>query len=244
MITLYSFGSYFGLPDASPFVMKGEMLLKLAGLPYETNTRGFMRAPKGKLPYINDGGEIIADSTLIRLHLEKKYAFDFDRGLGTRDRGIAWAVEKMLEDHLYWVMVYWRWMIDANFERGPKNFFKRAPAPLRPLIGWMVRRRVRATLHGHGIGRHHDADKTALASRCIDALSQALGDNRYLMGEQICGADATLFSFVASGLPGIFESPVQKKLAQTANLVAYRDRMMAEFFPTFVQGRGAGPENL
>ncbi len=34
MITLYSFGPFFGLPDASPFVMKGEMLLKLAGLPY------------------------------------------------------------------------------------------------------------------------------------------------------------------------------------------------------------------
>ena len=50
MITLYTFGPFFGLPDASPFVMKGEMLLKLAGIPYQTNTRGFTRAPKGKLP--------------------------------------------------------------------------------------------------------------------------------------------------------------------------------------------------
>ncbi len=54
MITLYTFGPFFGCPDASPFVMKGEMLLKIAGLPYETNTRGFPRAPKGKLPYILD----------------------------------------------------------------------------------------------------------------------------------------------------------------------------------------------
>ena len=29
MITLYTFGRFFGLPDASPFVMKGEMLLAL-----------------------------------------------------------------------------------------------------------------------------------------------------------------------------------------------------------------------
>jgi glutathione S-transferase len=235
MITLYSFGSFFGLPDASPFVMKGEMLLKLAGLPYETNTRGFTRAPKGKLPYINDGGEIIADSTIIRLHIEKKYGFDFDRGLSTRDRGVAWAVEKMLEDHLYWVLVYWRWMDDANFERGPKGFFQRAPAPLRPLICAMVRRKVRGNLHAHGIGRHNDAEKTVLAGRCIDALSQALGDNRYLMGDQLCGADATMFAFIAGVLPEIFESPVQKKVAQTPNLVAYRDRMMAEFFPAFVK---------
>src|SRR5262245_53824436 len=128
MITLYVFGPFFGSPDASPFVMKAQMLLKLAGLPYESSTRGFSRAPKGKLPYIDDAGEIVADSTLIRLHIERKYGIDFDRQLSARERGVAWSVEKMLEEHLYWVMVYWRWMIDANFDRGPRGFFQRAPA--------------------------------------------------------------------------------------------------------------------
>lgn len=236
MITLYTFGPFFGSPDASPFVMKGELLLKLAGLSYQTDTRGFTRAPKGKLPYINDDGRVIADSTLIRLHIESKYGFDFDRGLSARDKGVAWSVEKMLEDHLYWVMVYWRWMIDANFERGPKGFFKRAPALIRPLVCAMVRRKVRANLHAHGIGRHNDQEKTALAARCIDALSRVLGDNRYLMGDQVCGADATAFAFIAGALPELFESPLQRQLAETANLVAYHDRMRAEFFPAFVPG--------
>jgi glutathione S-transferase len=230
VITLYTFGPYFGLPDASPFVMKGEMLLKLAGIPYQTNTRGFTRAPKGKLPYIDDDGTIVADSTFIRLHIEKKYGFDFDRALSARDRGIAWSVEKMLEDHLYWLMVYWRWMDDANFDKGPRNFFKRAPALIRPLIVSMVRRKVRANLHGHGIGRHVDAEKNALAERCIDALSQVLGDGRYLMGGQVCGADATAFAFIAGAMPEVFESPLRDKLERVPNLVAYRDRMMAEFY--------------
>jgi glutathione S-transferase len=233
VITLYTFGPHFGCPDASPFVMKGEMLLKLAGLPYETNTRGFTRAPKGKLPYILDEGVTVADSTLIRLHIEKKYGFDFDRGLSERDRGVAWSVEKMLEDHLYWVLVYWRWMIDGNFDKGPRNFFKRAPAIIRPLVVSMVRKKVRGNLHAHGIGRHIDAEKNALADRCIEALSQVLGDNKYLMGNEVCGADATAFAFVAAALPDLFESPLQKKLAATRNLVAYQERMMAEFFPTF-----------
>jgi glutathione S-transferase len=235
MITLHTYGPYFGCPDGSPFVMKGEMLLKLAGLPYQCSTRGFSRAPKGKLPYIDDGGSLIADSTLIRLHIEKKYGFNFDRGLSARDRGVAWSVEKMLEDHLYWVLVYWRWIIDENFDRGPRQFFKRAPALLRPMICAAVRRQIRNTLHAHGIGRHNDVEKSAMADRCIDALSQVLGDNRYLMGDKPCGADATLFGFVAAGLPELFESPAQKKLAATSNLVAYRDRMMQEFFPSFVK---------
>jgi glutathione S-transferase len=235
MITLYSYGRLFGLPDASPFVMKGEMLLKLAGLPYESNTRGFTRAPKGKLPYIEDGGAIVADSTLIRLHIEQKYSFDFDQALSAQQKGVAWCVEKMLEDHLYWAMVYWRWIPDANFDRGPRHFFDRAPALIRPLICALVRKKVRANLHAHGFGRHNDIDKAVLANRCIDALSQVLGENRYLMGSQICGADATAFAFIAGGLPAMFESPIQKKLAATPNLVAYHDRMMAEFFPAFVK---------
>jgi glutathione S-transferase len=235
MITLYTFGPLFGAPDASPFVMKGEMLLKLAGLPYETNTRGFSRAPKGKLPYIDDSGTIVADSTLIRLHIEKKYGFDFDAALPVRDRGVAWSVEKMLEDHLYWLMVYWRWMVDENFDRGPRKFFDRAPALIRPLICGIVRRKVRANLHAHGLGRHNLDEKNALGERAVDALSQVLGDNRYLMGDKLCGADATAFAFLAGGLPEIFESPLQKKLARTSNLVAYHDRMLAEFFPAFVK---------
>ena len=77
MITLHTFGPHFGLPDPSPFVMKGEMLLKLSGLPYRTTSRGFKGAPKGKLPYIVDEGTIVADSTLIRMHLENEHGIDF-----------------------------------------------------------------------------------------------------------------------------------------------------------------------
>jgi glutathione S-transferase len=233
VITLYTFGPFFGLPDASPFVMKAEMLLKLSGLEYETNTRGFRAAPKGKLPYIRDGATVLADSTLIRLYLEQKYSIYFDRGLSTKDRGTAWAVEKMLEDHLYWVLVYWRWMIDANFERGPKNFFARAPAPLRPLIAWTVRRGIRRTLHGHGIGRHTEAEMNSMASRAVDSLSQVLGDSDYFLGPEPCGADATVFAFVAGGLARTFDSPLRAKLESTPNLVAYSDRMMQQFFPKY-----------
>src|SRR5947209_16311854 len=100
MITLYTFGPAFGLPDPSPFVTKAEMLLKLAGLPYRTDTSGFGKAPKGKLPYIEDDGERVADSTFIRFHIEKKYGFDFDAGLDAQQRATAWAFEKMAEDHL------------------------------------------------------------------------------------------------------------------------------------------------
>src|SRR5919106_466599 len=117
MITLYTFGPGLGLPDPSPFVTKAEVLLKMAALPYRTKTEGLRKAPKGKLPYIEDDGQRIADSTFIRWHIEKKYGIDFDRGLTPDLRAAAWAFEKMAEDNLYWALVDARWTNDVNFEK-------------------------------------------------------------------------------------------------------------------------------
>ena len=133
MITLYTFGPAFGLPDPSPFVTKAEVLLKMAGLAYQTDLTGFRRAPKGKLPYIDDDGERIADSTFIRWHLEKKYGVDFERGLSVEQRAVGWAFEKMAEDHLYWALVDARWQDDANFAKGPSGIFPKNPCRRAPL---------------------------------------------------------------------------------------------------------------
>jgi glutathione S-transferase len=231
MITLYTFGPYFGLPDPSPFVTKGEMLLKLAGVPYRTDTSGFNKAPKGKLPYIDDDGEIIADSTFIRMHLEKKYGVDFDKGLSPSERGVAWAFEKLCEDHLYWVGLHARWMVDHNFNKGPRRFFDSAPAPLRPFIVAMVRRQVRRNLWGHGMGRHTVAEMEQLAARDIDAIADFLVDKPYLMGNAPCGADATLFPFMAHALCPLFDTAILTLTERRPNLVAYCDRMTKRYFP-------------
>src|SRR5207245_363683 len=140
------------------------------------------KAPKGKIPYIDDGGELLGDSTFIRWHLEKKYGIDFDQGLTAEQRAIAWAFEKMAEDNLYWVSVHSRWMDAANFNRGPRVFFKAAPAVIRPLVVAMIRRRVRQSLHGQGMGRHSPDEIAALGVRSIEAIATYLGDKPFFMG--------------------------------------------------------------
>ena len=231
MITLYAFGRRFGLPDPSPFVTKAEVLLKLAGLPFETNTQGFNKAPKGKLPYIDDAGTRVADSTFIRWHLESRHGIDFDKGLTPEQKGIAWAAEKMCEDHLYWAIIDSRWMVAENFAKGPKHFFDSAPAPLRPLIIAMINRQVRRNLKGQGLGRHSRPEIERLAIADIEALARILGDKAWLMGPEPCGGDATVWSFVAGALCPLFESPIRSAAERHANLVAYRDRGYARWFP-------------
>lgn len=232
MVTLYAFGPAFGLPDPSPFVTKAEVLLKMADLDYTVDTvTRFKKAPKGKLPYLEDDGEIVGDSTFIRWHLEKKYAIDFDRGLDAEQRAIAWAFEKMLEDHLYWTVVHARWLDDANFAKGPRNFFRGVPAPMRPLVLAMVRRQIRRALYGHGMGRHSEDEIVALGTRSIDATATFLADKPFLIGDDPTGVDAAAFAFVSGILCPVFDSPLRDAAERRDNLKRYADRMAERFYP-------------
>jgi glutathione S-transferase len=207
------------------------MLLKLAGLPYQARRGSLRRAPKGKLPYLDDMGRIVADSTMIRWHIEKTYHIDFDAGLSAAERGIAWAAEKLMEDHLYWAVARVRWLDQANFDKGPAQFFRGVPAPVRGLAERLVRYKVRKTLWGQGLGRHSEEDLVALASKGVTSIADILGDKPYLMGNAPCGADATLFAFAGSLLCPVFDTPIRTAAEGHANLVAYMERMRAEFYP-------------
>lgn len=235
MITLYTFGPAFGLPDPSPFVTKAEMLLKLAGLPYRKEITGLRSAPKGKLPYIQDEDRVVPDSTFIRWHIENKYAIDFDSGLSPEQRGAAWAIEKMLEDNLYWASMRSRWLDDANFAKGPTIFFKGIPWPLRPLVESAIRRKVKGNLHAHGMGRHTVEEQALIASKAIESVALILGEKPYLMGSRPCGADATVFAFMAGTLCAQFDSPLRTAAESHPNLVRYVDAMYRNYYPEHIR---------
>ena len=235
MITLYGFGPMFGLPDPSPFVLKTEIQLKLAELSFGKARARPMDAPKGKLPYIEDDGETIADSSFIREHIEKKYGIDLDRGL-TRDmRARAWAIERMLEDHLYWAVVHLRWADERNFAKGPSHFFDSLPPDVRETARVAARRRVLEALRAHGLGRHGKAEIEELGRRSVASLSALLGNKPYLMGPEPCGVDATAFAMIAALLTPWFESGLRRYAESLRNLVSFRDRMLGEHYPGFLR---------
>jgi glutathione S-transferase len=233
MITLYGFGAGFGLPEISPFVTKTEVQLKMAGLPYHKQRAMPPASPKGQLPYIEDDSERIADSTFIRAHVERKYGFDFDAGLDLQQRAQAWAFERMIEHHVYWALVGARWVDAENFAKGPTHFFDGAPAHLREKLREDAQFRVAENYLLSGLGRHAPDDDVDLAVRSLFALSVQLGDKAYLMGDNPCGTDATAFGALAGVLTPFFVSGLRDRAEQFANLTAYVDRMMLQYYPDF-----------
>lgn len=230
MITLTTFGPAFGSPDPSPFSMKGMALLKMSGLRHRFEAGDPRKAPKQKIPYITDSNKKVGDTTLIRFHLESAHGIDFYPGLSASEKAAAWAFEKMCEEHLYFCGLHDRWMKDENFNKGPKLFFDAVPALMRPVVTAMVRRDIKRSLHGQGIGRHTDAEILEFAKRDYQALADFLDQKPFFMGDTITGADTVIHSFVAAGLCPLFTGPMHDAVSSHANLVAYHERLLAHWY--------------
>ena len=230
-LTLYASRAGFGLPDTSPFVIKTEVQLKMAGLAYDRASTIPPQAPNGKLPFINDHDEVVSDSTFIRAHIERKYGVDLDEGLDARQRAESWAIERLLEDHLYFAMVWFRWIDPENFAKGPAHFADSAPEADRPKLRQDLQARKAVELHAQGLGRHTPARIAELGTRSIDALSQRLDDKVCFMGEAPSGVDATAFGVLAGVLTPFFDTPLRQAAEARPNLVAYVARMMQRYYP-------------
>ncbi len=227
MITLASFGPAFGHFDLSPFVVKTAVQLTMAGLPFETVTgfEAYRKAPRGKLPYIVDDGRLITDSDVIERHISSKYGFDFYAGYGAVARAKAHAVQQMVEERLYFLLLRFRWMNDANFAAIRPMIGLGAPFPLRALIPLLARRGTLATLKGQGIGRLSDEEAALFARQDIEALALLIGDKPFLLGDEPCGADASLYAHLAGALIAKCPSPAGAAVREHPALLAYVKRM-------------------
>lgn len=221
----------FGMPHASPFAFKVEVLLKMSELPYQVVRADIRKAPRGKIPWIVDGNVVIPDSRLIKAHLEVRHGIDFSGGYSPRLLGYGLAIERLLEDHLYFFAMDNRWLQPDNFEMGPARLFDLVPGLIRPFVIRFVLGRVRQQVKLQGTGRLTDDEKLRLVRKAIDALDAIIAGQNYVLGGRVCGVDATAFAFLLSISGGGFRSPYGDYLRKKPELVAYLARMQTEFFP-------------
>jgi glutathione S-transferase len=232
MITLYQFPPAFALPNASPFCMKLELYLRMAAVPYRNRyTLELHRAPKGKLPWIDDDGAAVSDSGMIIDYLRQKFGDPIDASLTPLQRARGLALTRLLEEHLYWAVLYDRWVTPQGWAMTRPAFFGGLSWPLRAIVPHVARRGIRAELRGHGMGRHTPAQIHALGIADVDALAALLADQSYFLGEQPTSVDATAAAFIANILMVPLETPIKATAAAHPNLVAYCRRMAERYFP-------------
>lgn len=228
--TLFGWGPSFGLRGPSPFVLKTEIQLQMLGVRFERAIADLEAVSKHKAPYVRDGEQLIEDSTFIRAHFERKLDRHLDARLTREQRAAAWALERLLEDRLYFIAVHERWLEDANFYKGPAQFFGSVPEAQRAAVIAQVRDGLRQMLVRQGLGRHSRAERMELAARDIAAVADTLGEKNFLFGAEPSAVDAVAFGMLSSCATRFFDSPLTDLVERHAGLTAYLERMEERYF--------------
>ncbi len=229
-VTLFGWGRMFDLPSPSPYVAKADMQLQLLEVEFTRATADLESVSKHKAPYVDDAGTIIEDSAFIRAHFEAKTGRDLDAGLSPAERALARALTGMLENRLAQIMACERWLIDENFDRGPRLFFAAVPEPMREAVVGQVREDFRRTMHGAGFARFTRDEQMTIAAADIAAVADLLADKDWLFGQAPSAVDAVAYGVLAGCSTRFFDSPLANLVAAHANLTAYLARIEQAYF--------------
>jgi glutathione S-transferase len=220
----------FGLPNPSAFCVKLETYLRMADIPYELVEGDPREAPKGKVPWIDDDGHVLGDSTFIIDYLKHKHGDPLDGRLTPRQKAEGHALQRMLEESLYYVSSYSKWIDDEGFAIYSAELFAGMPAEQLEYVPPMVRKRVTEKLHAQGIARHTRDEVYAVGMDDVRAFEQLLGDGPYLYGAQPTSFDACAFGVIGNLKDGPFDTPMRDRINDTPIVATYIDRIRTTWF--------------
>ncbi|XP_039428953.1 failed axon connections isoform X1 [Culex pipiens pallens] len=207
VVYLYQFTRTPLLPSMSPYCLKVETWLRLAGLKYENIDHKLkLRSKKGQLPFVEVNGEEIADSTIIIKELGQRYEKDLDAALTQEQRNIAHAMISMLENHLNWVLLFWRSKNPEHMIKGYKVNLQHALGSRLPnaLLNFFFKFQYgRKYLQGskkvkaQGLGVHKPEEIEEFGKQDLKVLSELLADKPFFFGDEPTILDCVAFSVLA-----------------------------------------------
>jgi len=229
-VKLFQPNRAFGLPCPSAFCVKLETYLRMADIPYELAVGDPRQAPKGKVPWIDDDGHVLGDSTFIIEYLKKKHGDSLDDQLTPYQQAQGHAIKKMVEESLYFVSSYSKWVEDEGFAIYSAELFAGMPEEQLKYVPEMVRKRALEKLNAQGIARHSSREVYELGIQDVLAFGELLGDGPFLFGERPTSFDASAFGVIGNLKDGPFSGPVRDTIRRTKNIADYIDRIRQRYF--------------
>lgn len=231
MITLHGFGEYFEIIDPSALVLKVDAYMRMAGINFESenNPNNLKVAPKGKLPFIDDDGKIIADSQFIIEYLKQHYN-DLDAHLSSEQKAQAYLITKSLDENLYFIGVYSRWVCDDTWPHIKEAFFGNLPPVIKTLVPLLLRKNMKRTLIGQGLTKHSHEEILHIAKQSLQALSDLIADKKYFFGEKASSLDASAYGILANFIETNISNSFNSLAREFPNLVNYCARVKKTFY--------------
>ena len=225
MITLITYPANFGTHSASPFCIKAEYLLNMAGVPWQRHdTNDPRKWPKSKLPAIIVGTDIVGDSHGIRRYLEMQ-GHDFDKGLSDLEKGQAHTFVRVAEEHMYFHLVLDRWGNNAVWPTIRDVYFKDIPKLPRLIITRGLRAKLMKGMIAQGLGRLSPSERMDRLEPDLLAITSQLSQRKFLVSNSPCVADTSVASMLAAMRATPIETDLSRRIADDRVLSNYIDRV-------------------
>jgi glutathione S-transferase len=217
----------WGLLAPSPFCLKVEVALRMAGVAYSPHRAlTATGAPRGKLPWVEDAGTVIADSQRVLEHLAATRGDPLgDLAQPAAARARAHLARRVAEESLYFALVDERWRDPQVRAAYTRDLLAGLPAPARPIVRSLAGRMLLAQGRAQGVGRRPREEVSAEGARDLEALAAALGDAAWFGGERPCGVDAAVFGQLANLWYIPVQTPLRAALGEHPGLVAFLERV-------------------
>lgn len=231
-VYLYQFARWQFGPNQSMPCFRVEAFLRLHNIPHFIIPSS-QSGPLGRWPWARYNGAVLADSQLIIDHIAEARGIVDD--ITEEQKGVALAVERMLDFHVYPFVVRWSWVDNMDFVRRYSSFKVPGPQFLTTMLQNYVRKGLIKYLNAGGWGEYPDDEYRRQWVADIRAIAQILGDKPFLFGDRPTRTDASVFAF----LQAITVMPREAVLDGIAALVAedgaplrpYLARIEALLFP-------------
>jgi glutathione S-transferase len=206
----------------------------MTGLPYTLVVGDLGTAPKGKLPYLEDGEVTVADSSFILEYLKTTRGDPLDGRLSAEEQAVRLMLWRMMEESFYWYLVQGRYRRDQDFALYDPlwgQFFGHLTAAARSAAIADARQRLLLEFYQSGRGRL-SWDEVEHMARCeIDAVTAWLGDKPYLFGDTPTSADCAVHAFLQGLVYVPFANGIKDYALAQSRLVSYMTRISARYYP-------------
>lgn len=232
MLKLYQFPKPKKFPNFSPFCVKLETYLKIAGIPYEPKyTINLKKNPKKKMPYIELDGEIIGDSTIIVNKLIQLHGDKVDAWLTNEQRILSGAFQRLLENHLTELLIYFRGIYPPGRQQFFTIVFSRSSF-MRKMIGkYIYTKKLNRRMQYSPVTAGFSIEELLIrAKHDFYTLSQYLADKPFIFGAQPCSVDAMLLGVYGGIICIDIETPLKDLATQYPNLREHSLRLLAKYY--------------
>ena len=108
------------------------------------------------------------------------------------------ALKRLTEDHLYWLMVWAKWISDTSRAALAESLFNQYPRPIKMMISAVTKRRISARCESQGIGSMNEEERGNEAVKDLSALSDQLQKMPFLLGSDITVYDFSVAAMLSS----------------------------------------------